>query len=297
MNSRRLFLLLFFFLSSHHSISAQVVEDETIDVWTRTSAKYWDNREVRKSFRTSVNLNAKAAKAYALFDSQYRQKRFYKGYYLADLFEGLKRGENTDTMLLRFKNGMQIPIDLQNLQRNRTSLFLALSIKNSSGKWQRRFPKLRKPNILLKDPRPLQFMLNKVVVDDPKKVLNTSIRINPFRFADSLEAVEFIDDDAFMSQYYVKGFQRGQEVYGARCRFCHSVRGVGGSYGWDFVDPLPIYKKRGPQSLSLHVRYQKNAALEHGLMMPQQEISDRETEDLWKWLKAVSTKRLPSYRP
>lgn len=271
---------------------------DNVQVSTRGSGWYQDNRAVKPTFKSSINLRQLKVKVKTLYDSQYRQKRTFKGLPLIDVLHQLPKGPEANTALLGFHNGMKIPVNLKDLYQNPTSLYLATRIKNSAGKWQRTFPRLRKPNFLLKDPRPLTFQGNKLVTNQVNKILGEGYGLNPLRFANSLVSIEFIQLDAYQRQFKVKGAMEGHKVFSQRCQFCHGVRDVGASYGWDFVSPIPLYKKRTPESLLFHVQNQKNHALEHGLMMPQQkDMKAQEAKALWQWMKQVSQKNLKPYRP
>src|SRR6476620_7351396 len=65
------------------------------------------------------------------------------------------------------------------------------------------------------------------------------------------------------------------------CQFCHGVHKVGAKFGWDFVEPTPIWSlHKPPKNLFLHIAYKPLDAAERVLMMP-----------------AVATKPLPAYTP
>ena len=74
---------------------------------------------------------------------------------------------------------------------------------------------------------------------------------------------------------------------------------MGARFGWDFVEPTPIYSYRKPtRNLFLHVAYKPLDAAERGLMMPAMKfMSEADTALLWQWLKAVATKPMPAYAP
>ena len=77
------------------------------------------------------------------------------------------------------------------------------------------------------------------------------------------------------------------------------MRKVGAKFGWDFVDPTPIWSYHNPpKSLFLHVAYKPLDAAERGLMMPAMTfMSQDDAALLWRWLKAVATEQLPAYAP
>lgn len=60
---------------------------------------------------------------------------------------------------------------------------------------------------------------------------------------DSLQGIEFVDAEAYYAQFRVDGSHtrlRGRVVYLTRCQYCHSVAGVGPSFGRDFVRGKPL---------------------------------------------------------
>ena len=270
---------------------------DSIPYTTRGSGWFQDNREVKPSHTGTVNLLKQKLSTVTKVDSQYRVTRHYRGVHLGDLVTKLEKGPHVDTVILQFRNGMVVPIGLDKFHENKDSLFLATHIKNSHGKWQRAFPRLRKANPLLNDPRPLTFSGNKIVVSDAQNWLYPETQLNPFRYADSLVGLEFVNYKAYVKQFEV-GEHLGQRIFLGRCQFCHSTRGIGGDYGWDFVKPLPTYKQKQPENLLYHVRYTKNHALEAGLMMPsQKDFKKGEADALWKWLKASARKKQKPYLP
>jgi mono/diheme cytochrome c family protein len=90
---------------------------------------------------------------------------------------------------------------------------------------------------------------------------------------------------------------RGLAVFQQSCQFCHGVRKVGAKFGWDFVDPTPIWSyHKPPKTLFLHVAYKPLDAAERGLMMPAMSfMSQDDAALLWQWLKAVATNPMAAY--
>jgi hypothetical protein len=61
-------------------------------------------------------------------------------------------------------------------------------------------------------------------------------------------------------------------------------RGAGASFGWDFVQPLPLSTWRTPDGLYAHVRAHKLEAAQLGLAMPPQpDVTREETDALHAW--------------
>lgn len=259
---------------------------------------YQDGAEVRPWFRKTLRLSRQKQQRFHVLDSQYGKKMHYKGVRILDLLKVASSRRGADTVLLHFKNGMLIPVVLRSLERHPDKLLVVTRVRSGKS-WSTRFPKVAKKNPYLRDPRPLTFQGNKVVASDPAALLPRGSEINPFRYGDSLVGLELVVDQAWGAQFAgASRLRKGLTVFQNRCRFCHGVRSAGADYGWDFVDPLPLWKKRDAQSLLFHVQLQKNAALESGLMMPQQkDMTPGESKAIWLWMKDLERRSLKSYRP
>jgi hypothetical protein len=80
----------------------------------------------------------------------------------------------------------------------------------------------------------------------------------PWGFVDTLVEVELVHEASWQQVFDVgEETRRGLEVWRARCQTCHGARGAGASFGWDFVQPLPLSTWRTPDGLFTHVRAHK----------------------------------------
>jgi hypothetical protein len=235
-------------------------------------------------------------KVESLRDLQYGQVQEYRAINLFEWIMSRSLPASINAAQLVFANGMRIPMPLNSSQG--PVIWLAWQMKQpATGAWTHSFPPIAKHSVAWRDPRPLTFQGNKVVVSQagffPKAFWNTKGDFSPFKYANSLVRIELTNYSDWFADFKFPGDQQvaaGLKVFENRCQFCHSVWGSGASYGWDFADPLPIYQKRPPESLYYHVKYPKSDALQRGLMMPHQaSMSKREAVDLWHWLKAAAT--------
>lgn len=260
--------------------------------------KIWDRGE---TFEIVEDLNTLNSEERQLFDVQYGKSQIYKGISLKNIlahFKVWKKNSENNLALLHFKNNMIIPIDRDQLKDPNLDPFVALQFKSSKKdkKWKNEFHEVSKPTELHSDPRPITFIGNKVIFPGQvdKKLFS------PWRHADSLMSIELVNKEAYYAQFPrpksgpgLVGFS----VFIARCQNCHGVRKLGAQFGWDFVEPLPVYKKRQPDSLLLHVKYPYFMAVERGLMMPnQKDFTKKEASDIWEWMKYAAETRNNPYK-
>ena len=230
-----------------------------------------------------------------LYDLQYGKKHSFQAINLFEQIVPKARNTKLNAALLIFNNGMVVPMPLNSSQG--PIVYLAWQLKDESGKWGRDFPVIAKQSVQWRDPRPITFDGNKVVISEkrffPTSLWNTKEDFNPFNYTSSLVRIELVHYQSYIHQFAISGKAqaiKGQKVFENRCQFCHSVRGVGAHFGWDFVEPLKLYEKRSPDSLFYHVKFPKNKALEKGLMMPQQNsMTKEEASNLWNWMKEAAS--------
>ncbi|MFW7380858.1 MAG: c-type cytochrome [Oligoflexus sp.] len=235
-----------------------------------------------------------------LYDFQYGKAYEYKAINLFEWLMSHKLPAHVNTANLVFQNGMIIPMPLNSSQG--PLVWLAWHFRQSPKEsWQREFPIIEKPSDQWRDPRPLVFQGNKLIVSNqrffPRPEWDISDDFSPFKHTNSLLRIDLVDYNEWNQQFFVSSLAaalRGQKIFTDRCQFCHSVWGAGAKYGWDFTDPLPVYQQRTAQSLLYHVKYPKNHALERGLMMPTQNgLEAGEAEDLWQWMREAYHWRQP----
>ena len=276
-----------------------------IKLWTRRAGDYSgsaDNSPVRE---VSFPLTGDGFKVKGLWDLQYGGKRAFKEIALEDVISGYKSESRTDLILLHFQNKMIIPLSLDDASSYKGKIVLANSIK-VDGKWTAEFPIVERKDPGLKDPRPIRFCGNKIVVSEPQSFLlagqKTSPKIfTPWRYVDSLTGIEFADKTAYYAQFDVgksPQSEEGFQVFKNRCQYCHGAQRVGADLGWDYAGPRPAFEKRPAASLYLHVKYEKAESFRLGTIMPPQpDIQEHEATVLWQWLKDVAKIKLHPYRP
>ena len=153
------------------------------------------------------------------------------------------------------------------------------------------------------DARPIFFTGNKIVVAEkwhPAVPEAAQPEFSPWNHTDTLVGIELVAARPYYRQFDVDGdsrVQRGLALYRQSCQFCHGARRVGAKFGWDFVEPLPIYSYHKPvRNLFYHVAYKPQDAAQRGLMMPAVKfMTEGDSALLWRWLRAVATKPMPAY--
>jgi len=241
-------------------------------------------------------------------DAQYGGgPRAMRGIALAAVIEAASPDAAADLAILHFANGMAVPVPFRDAEvMKRLEPFVARGMEAKAGGAVRAgaFPEIHRKG-KTEDPRPIVFSGNKIVVAElwhPAVAASAQPAFSPWRHTDTLTDIELVATKPYYHQFEVGGgdlVQRGQAVFQGSCQFCHGVRKVGAKFGWDFVDPAPIWSLHRPsKNLFLHVAYKPLDAAERGLLMPAMSfMSQDDAELLWHWLKAVATNPLPAYAP
>jgi hypothetical protein len=265
---------------------AQVGDGREIDLWTRGAGAF-DRGVVPDAVDAHrIPLELEPTVTATLYDVQLGSTRTYRGISLAAVLAQRDIKRDVDTAMLHFANGMIVPVPLD---RGNT-VFIAVAVQSLGGGWERGFPEIAKRHAALPDPRPIAFGANKVVISEVDGTFS------PWHHVDTLVGIELVSERAYVAQFEPLG--SGARAFLDRCQFCHAVSGVGATFGWDFVDPLPVYTYRTPETLHAHVKYANAEALERGYMMPaQRDVEREEIEALWFWLKDVTKDGLRAYRP
>lgn len=281
------------------ALTATLAHASSVAVWTHATGP-------GLPAKTLVELSSFPSEVKELADPQYDgARRWYRGVALQTVLERTPPGPGVDLALLHFQNGMVIPVPFQDPEvMKKLGVFVALETAHDGpdAGFVGTFEPAAKPGAQKTDRRPLRFDGNKLVVPSawhPMVTAKASATFNPWRFADSLVAIEYVDEAAWYGQFDLSAATRaGAASFRGRCQFCHGARKVGASYGWDFVEPYPIFKHRQPGSLLLHTKYRELDAAERGLMMPAfAEITAPEVDGLWQWLEAIGTQGVKPYRP
>jgi mono/diheme cytochrome c family protein len=274
------------------SLSCAAFADPMVQTWVRGDSR-----------KPVVDL-AKAPQTEASRkDAQTGATQTFRGVTLEALIREAAPAPALDLVVLHFQNGMAVPLPF----RDEATLkaldpLVALAVKTKDG-WVSAFPPLAKKDSGARDTRPITFEGNKLVVASlahpyqPKAADEAS----PWQHVDSLTGLEFAVASAWDAQFAAGDaapLKEGQRVFLSRCQFCHGVKRVGASYGWDFLDPLPITGHRTAKSLALHVRSREGDAPEKGLMMPAlRDVTEAQVAAVWKWVEALSKKGPRPYQP
>lgn len=235
-------------------------------------------------------------------DVQLGGERSYRGVTLkALLLAAAQRTPAEDTALLHFKNGMLVPVPLDDATLAKLDLFVARAVKDDTGAFVERFDNVIHERSPWMEQRAITFGTNKLVAKDrfhPTLGAATT-SFTPWAHVDTLTGVELVKGAAWQKTFRVGDDPRvlqGVGVFEQRCQFCHGVRGAGASFGWDFVKPIPVHTWRDAESLLYHVKFRKLTGAEQGLMMPPQpDTTIDEVRALWEWMKAVSANELRPY--
>lgn len=246
--------------------------------------------------RKTLDLNAQPPTEHTQQDVQYGRVETYRGVPLDTLIAQAGPEKKFDLVILHFKNGMAVPLPFRD-----AALMKALSPLVAVAP---KFPSLKKKGAPQRDSRPLEFEGNKLVVSaltHPMLPPGATEDASPWRHVDSLVSLEFVVAARYYAQFTVKGsaeVKKGEQLFVARCQYCHGVKKVGASYGWDFVEPIPIVEHRKPGSLWLHIISREEDAPEQGLMMPAfKDVTKADAAALWKWLEAIAKAGPSPYVP
>jgi mono/diheme cytochrome c family protein len=272
-----------------------------IEMWTRTPGQHGREHELARTRVVSMELQRLPSQQGPLRDVQYGGTRTFRYVTLDDLIRAYRPPAESDTALLHFANGMAIPLRFRDAGvMHRLRPAIALAIETGDG-WTSAFPPLSRTDAFYFDVRPTRFAGNKLVVADlwhPSLRAGTQEAFSPWRHANALTGVEFVDDAAFLAQFEPSAETReGARTYGQVCRFCHGARREGAQFGWDFVDPIPIsdYRKKDV-SLYYHIKYRVVDATARGLLMPALPfLTERDAADLLAWLRALAAQPLRPY--
>lgn len=279
-----------------------------LNIWKRKAGNYTDGAEVAKLQEASFKWNvvSSSAKVKKIFDGQYQKEETYKVVRLLDILDLYKPTvAGSDLLLLHFQNGMIIPLPLDDTTGFRDKIYVATAIKVEKS-WTSEFPAVTRNDPVLRDPRPLRFCGNKLVVVKPLSFRlaeqnRTLSQFTPWRHVDSLVGVELADKRAYYEQFNIgKSAQAsaGFQVFKNRCQFCHGVQRIGAELGWDYAGPIPAFEKRQPDSLFLHVKYEKVEQFRLGTIMPSQpDMQKDEANSLWLWLKDAAQNKTKPYAP
>lgn len=273
-------------------VALPVVAEPTVQTWVRGDR-----------LRPSVDLAKAPQVEVTRKDAQTGATQTFRGVTLQALIDQAAPGATLDLVVLHFQNGMVVPLPFRDdAVMKQLDPLVATALKAKDG-WTPGFPPLPKRDSGARDTRPITFEGNKLVVASlvhplqPKAVDEAS----PFLHVDTLTGLEFAVSAAWDAQFSAGDaapLKEGQRVFLTRCQFCHGVKKVGASFGWDFVDPIPVSEHRTAKSLALHVRSREGDAPEKGLMMPPlRDVTEAEVKSVWSWIQAIGKKGPRPYAP
>lgn len=275
-------------------------EVRAIETWTRSLGAGGDDATEKL---TPISLAEFPLQSFERLDPQYGKKLTFRGFPLQALLDKARPPSTTDLALLHFANGMTIPLPFRDaVAMKRLDPMVARTLF-SGDKAQPLPPVTRKAREYVDIPA-LQFEGNKIVVaEDWHPMLAPEAKgWSPWRQADTLVAIEFVIATPYYAQFDVGSSDdahAGFELFKQNCQFCHGARKVGAKYGWDFVEPVPIFQWKGsPHRLYLHIAFRRLDAPERNQMMPAlKHMTEADAGKLWLWLEALGTKPLRPYTP
>lgn len=278
-------------------LPAHAIAGPTVQTWVRSPGASESDAQPPANARP-IDLGRFRHVEARLFDPQYQSERSYRGVPLASVLASLPGGPALDTALLRFDNGMLIPIS--RWPDSNESPFFALAHSNDGQHFDDQLPEVPKKGHTDDDPRPIRFAGHKLVYrgDDARELPAW----NPWRHVSSLVAIELVNGAAWARQFPeldARGSKEGRALYDQYCAACHGVRGVGARFGWDVVSPIPLARHRtSPGMLYYHVKFRELDAAERGFMMPAiPPITEAQAAALFAWLKRAAEKPLEPYAP
>jgi mono/diheme cytochrome c family protein len=160
---------------------------------------------------------------------------------------------------------------------------------------------------------------NRLVLNErwhPDQRASVSSVFAPWQYVDTLVGIELVDGSAYYRQLEVSGaptVRAGARLFRESCQFCHAARGVGGSFGWDFIEPEPIHSdawfrhfrsERGDEagyrepatSIYAHASFRVPGTA--GRLMPAlRYLTPGDVRSLWLWIRAIAGRPLPPYAP
>jgi mono/diheme cytochrome c family protein len=301
---------------------AAAAPGRVVEIWVARPHTHSGLDEASRERLQRVDLDALANDTVERPDVQYDGTYWYRGVSLGALLDRYAPAQSIDLALLHFANGMVVPWPFRDAAANlRVRLFVARSMALTpegpfvAGQFEPMAKKLEGAP----DVRPIAFSGNHLVAATrfhPDVPARASGFFSPWSQVDSLVGIELVVRAAYLRQLEVPGsaeVRAGSLIFQQSCTFCHAVHGVGGAFGWDFVDPDPIYSDAWVQhfgsapahetgyrdpltSLSVHVRFVvPNSA---GRRMPAlSHLSASDVRALYSWLRALPPRALPDYDP
>ena len=275
--------------------------DAPLPVWIRPAGHHVENPALGRERLVQISPGALPLVEIQRTDPHQGTIERYKGFHLATLLERYAPPRSVDVALLRFSNGMIVPVPFRDgptMRRIDPFIARALLVKDH---WTSVFPPMRHGEPPEADARPLVFAGNKVVVADPRHpyVPPASQRsFSPWTHADTLVGIELVGEQAYLAQLAVGDEPRGPAVWKESCGFCHAVRGVGATLAPDLAEPVPLSAYYKNRELFHRVRSRPADAAARGLAMPPlPAFVPADANAVRGWLRAAAARGLRPYKP
>jgi len=286
--------------------SAPFAPGRIVEIWTR-GPRDADSGESAHLRSRQFDLDKLPSTRVARYDVQYDEVADYRGIPLQSLLARFAPEPYLDLAILHFVNGMAVPVpfrDAASMKRLDPFIARAMRTRRMRPFLAGRFPPTRKRPAPI-DGRPISFLGNKVVVADrwhPDLAPGKDAAFSPWEHTDTLVGIELVASRPYYAQFDAGAdsvVRRGMAFYRQSCQFCHGVRHVGASFGWDFVESAPMYSYAdSPANLHHHVAYKPTNAAEFGLMMPALPfMTEADAAELRQWLEAIKGMPAPAYTP
>lgn len=276
-----------------------------LEVWVRTAGTYGTGSiEPPKTAPKILVLDKLPQQKGQRNDAQYGNPAYYRGVLLRDVIAQYAPQPQLDLMLLRFRNGMIVPLPFrEDKAMNRLDPMIALGISTTpEGPYSADFPPITSQTEGYADVRRVAFSGNKLVVKDrwhPDVPESAQGGFTPWALPDSLIGVEFAESAAYYRQFLPSAEVRpGMELFRGSCQYCHGVRKVGATFGWDYAQPIEVHSYRSdPARLYYHIRYRVEYKATWNQMPALKHITEEQAGTIWLWLKNVSTSPITRYTP
>lgn len=270
---------------------------------------YSTGKDGQRSLIARVDLDSLPQRVGRATDPHYDAEVRTRGVPLAEVLARVQIPPSADLALLRFDNGLQIPIAFRDgplMARLAAFVARAATTDRFASLVTGRVEDPRRPPTE-DDLRALRLHGNKVFVSDlglAPVLPSVGKDLRPWSYADSLSRIELVERSGWEAKFDAgKDVREGQQVFLQTCAFCHGVRGAGAALGWDFVDPYPIYSPEWmkrfrsgadvmnqphPRTmLAIHVGFR--AGVNGTRTMPAlRGMRDGEVKALWGWLQALA---------
>lgn len=275
-----------------------------VQVWVLGPGVYGNGADPAPLNLKTIELDALPQRQTQRLDVQYGAAYSYRGVPLRELITHYGPPDQADLVLLYFRSGMVVPLPFRDARvMARLNPLIALQMGTAPDEpLQPRFPPINKhipdyPDIPL-----LLFSGNKLVVSErwhPDVPENGQADFSPWTMVDSLSGLGFAESRAYYRQFErAPAVHQGAELYRQSCQFCHGVRKVGASFGWDFSEPIELHTYRKDARLlyfHIHDRPETRISLEQ--MPVLKSVSEEQALALWRFMRSAATSEPVPYLP